>query len=237
MKESSLGGKAEMGREERQALHGQAYVDRFERQPISRIALLVPLMELSGTEKIIDIGCGNALALAALGGSFGTYTGIDFSAPFIEAARARALALGVENAAFFCGSAEAHAEKNTARYDVALVLDISEHVYDKEWLLILQSVLRMLKTNGRLFLHTPNSAFLVEIMKEKNIILKQFPEHIRVRSMEQNIGLLRQAGFDIAASRVLPHYNFLRVMHPLSRLPVIGQYFAARLFIEAIKPA
>lgn len=232
-----MGGKAVMGRDEREALHGQAYVDRFERQPISRIARLVPLMELGGTEKIIDIGCGNALALAALNSCFGTYTGIDFSAPFIEAARARAHTLGVKNTAFFCGSAEAFADKNSECFDVALVLDISEHVYEEEWLLILRAVFRMLKKKGRLFLHTPNSAFFIEILKEKNIILKQFPEHIGVRSMEQNTGLLRQAGFGIGASRLLPHYNFFRILHPISGLPVIGRYFAARLFIEAIKPA
>lgn len=232
-----MGDKAEIDREERQALHGEAYVERFERQPISRITRLVPFMGLEGTEKIVDIGCGSALSLAALGGSFGSYTGIDFSAPFIEAAQARARALGAENTAFFCGSAEAFAEENTNRFDVALVLDISEHVYDEEWLLILQAIFRMLKAGGRLFLHTPNSAFLIEILKEKNIILKQFPEHIAVRSMAGNTGLLQQAGFAVRSARALPHYNILRVLHPLSMLPGIGRYFAARLFIEAEKPA
>ncbi len=232
-----MGEKAEIGREERQSLHGEAYVARFEHQPISRIARLVPLMGLTGDEEIVDIGCGSALSLAALDGRFGAYTGIDFSAPFIEAARARAGALGAENAAFFCGSAEAFAEENAGRFDVALVLDISEHVYDKEWLLILQAAFRMLKADGRLFLHTPNSAFLIEILKEKNIILRQFPEHIAVRNMAENTGLLQEAGFVVRTARALPHYNILRVLHPLSRLPGIGRYFAARLFIEAGKPA
>ncbi len=229
--------KAEIGREERKALHGEAYVERFEReQPIKRITRLVPLMGLGGREEIIDIGCGNALSLTALNGCFGSYAGVDFSAPFIEAARTRARSLGIENAEFFCGSAKAFAEENVGRFDVALALDISEHVYDKEWFHILRAIHKMLKAGGRLFLHTPNSSFFVEILKEKNIILKQFPEHVAVRTMDENIQLLREAGFRIRAARTLPHYNILSILHPLSRLPQIGRHFTARLFIEAGKP-
>lgn len=233
-----MGDEAEIGREERKALHGDAYVERFGRlQSASRIARLVPLMGLGGDEKIVDIGCGNALSLAALDGCFGSYTGLDFSPPFIEAAQARARKLGIDNAEFFCGSAESYAAENAGRFDVALALDISEHVYDKEWCLILRAIHQMLKPGGRLFLHTPNAAFLVEILKQRNIILKQFPEHIAVRNLDQNTELLRRAGFGISAAHTLPHYNVLSILHPLSGLPLVGRHFAARLFIEAGKPA
>lgn len=229
--------KTDLGKEERKALHGEAYVERFERaQAINRITRLVPLMAMDGTEKIVDIGCGNALSLTALNGRFSSYAGIDFSAPFIKAARLRARSLGIENAEFFCGSAEAFAEENATKFDVALALDISEHVYDTEWLIMLRAVYKMLKAGGRLFVHTPNSTFFVEIMKEKNIILTQFPEHIAVRTMDENIQLLQEAGYGIRAAHTLPHYNFLSVLHPLSKVPHIGRHFVARLFIEAEKP-
>lgn len=227
----------ELGREERKALHGEAYVERFEREQSSkRIARLVPLMGLNGTEDIVDIGCGNAMSLSVLGGCFGSYSGVDFSQPFIDAARERARLLAIESAEFFCGSAESYAEHNANRFDVALALDISEHVYDKEWLLILRAIHKLLKVKGRFFVHTPNIGFFIEKLKDKNIILRQFPEHIAVRSMEENVELLRKAGFRIRSARAIPHYNRLSLLHPLSHLPLIGRFFEARLFIEADKP-
>jgi 2-polyprenyl-6-hydroxyphenyl methylase/3-demethylubiquinone-9 3-methyltransferase len=231
-----LGDKARLGTEERKALHGADYAERFEyAHPIERITRLVPLMSLTGNEKLVDIGCGNALSMTAMKGRYDAYTGVDFSAPFIKAARNRAQSHGILNAEFFCGSAEDFAVDNADRFDVALALDISEHVYDDEWLGILIAIHRMLLPGGRLFLHTPNLEFFVERMKDKNFLLKQFPEHIAVRSMQGNIRLLHDAGFEIRHAQNLPHYNWLSVLHPLSRIPGLGRYFGARLFIEAVK--
>ena len=227
----------EVGREERKALHGGAYVERFEReQSVKRISRLVPMMGLTGTEKIVDIGCGNAMSLSVLYGCFGSYSGVDFSEPFIEAAQERARTLAIENTEFFCGSAESYAENHANRFDVALALDISEHVYDEEWQLILRAIYKLLKTGGKLFVHTPNLDFFIERLKARNIVLKQFPQHVAVRTMEQNVQLMQKAGFRIRVARALPHYNRLAILHPLSHLPQIGKYFEARLFIEAEKP-
>lgn len=218
-------------------MHGDAYVERFQHeQSENRIARLVPLMHLNGTEQIVDIGCGNAMSLSALDGQFQSYAGVDFSEPFIAAAQERARSLSIGNAEFFCGSAESYADKNANRFDVALAFDISEHVYDKEWLLILQAIHKLLRVGGKLFIHTPNLGFFIERLKAKNLVLKQFPEHIAVRTMEQNIELLEDAGFRIRSARALPHYNRLAALHPLSHLPLIGHFFEARLFIEAEKP-
>jgi len=231
-----LGDKARLGTEERKALHGADYAERFEyAHPIERITRLVPLMSLSGNEKLVDIGCGNALSMTAMKGHYEAYTGVDFSMPFIKAARSRAQSHGILNAEFYCGSAEDFAVDNADRFDVALALDISEHVYDDEWLGISLAIRRMLLPGGRLFLHTPNLEFFVERMKDKNFLLKQFPEHIAVRSMQGNIRILRNAGFKIRHAQNLPHYNWLSVLHPLSQLPGLGRYFGARLFIEAVK--
>jgi hypothetical protein len=67
-------------------------------------------------------------------------------------------------------------------------------------------------------------------------VLPQFPEHIAVRSDRQMVDLLAEAGFrrDAIKVRYIPHYNFLRIVHPLSYLPAIGRHFRARLWIEAV---
>ena len=227
----------EKDEDERKALHGKSYVERFERdQSIRRIDRLVPLMGLRGGEKIVDIGCGNALALDALKGNFRSYTGLDFSVPFIEAAKSRARSMNLQNAEFYCESAQAFTERSVEKFDVALALDLSEHVYDEEWHLILSAIHNMLRVGGRLYIHTPNLDFFIELMKKNDFVLKQFPEHIAVRSMSENKELLTGAGFRLTAAHVLPHYNVLSVLHPLSRIPFIGKFFGARLFIEAVKP-
>ncbi len=227
----------EVGREERKAMHGDAYVERFEQeQSIRRISRLIPMMDLKGSEEVVDIGCGNALSLTALDGRFGTYAGVDFSKPFIEAAQQRAHSLAIENVEFFCGSAESYAEVNAERFDIALAFDLSEHVYDAEWLQILKAIHKLLKVGGKLFIHTPNLDFFIERLKANNVILKQFPEHVAVRTMAQNVELIQNAGFHIRSTNALPHYNRLSVLHLFSHIPLVGKYFEARLFIEAFRP-
>ena len=70
-------------------------------------------------------------------------------------------------------------------------------------------------------------------MKHHNFIIKQYPQHIAVRSPEANGKLLVEAGFSINKMKLIPHYNVLRVIHFLSHTPFFGKYFKARIFIEA----
>ena len=84
-------------------------------------------------------------------------------------------------------------------------------------------------------LHTPNAEFVVEIMKARNLLLRQFPEHIAVRNAEDNRRFLERAGFVDVSVHFLPHYNILSLVHPMSFIPLIGKYFQARIFIVATK--
>ena len=115
-------------------------------------------------------------------------------------------------------------------------MDVSEHVPDDEWRDALRSIRRALKPGGVLYLHTPNADFFLEMMKERNFIFRQFPVHIAVRDTADNTALLVDAGFEIRRVDLLPHYNVLRYLHPLSALPIVGKYLAARIFIRAGNP-
>lgn len=219
------------------ALHGREYAERFDRMHGRRRLLqLLPLMHLDGSEDLVDFACGNGLLAAEVHGRVRSYTGVDFSQPFIDLAEARAAKLGATNLAFTCASIEDFCAAHPARFDVACAFDFSEHVYDGEWLRLLARMRSALRPAGRLYLHTPNAGFLLERMKAANFILRQSPEHVAVRGMEANLRLLREAGFGIRAAQVVRHYNLLRHLHGLRRLPVIGRWFEARLFIEAVAP-
>lgn len=220
--------------QELKALHGQAYVDAFNSgQSPMRLERLLARIALDPAADIVDYGCGNGLLMQHLAPRVHSYTGVDFSEPFIAAARARQQALHIGNAVFACEDIQRFAASHAAQFDAAFAMDFSEHVYDADWLVILRSIRSTLKAGGVFYLHTPNLDFLIERMKQHGILLRQFPEHIAVRTPEHNMRLLHEAGFTAVTVSLIAHYNILQLLHPLSFLPWIGKYFKARIFIQA----
>jgi len=217
-------------------MHSGEYVDNYERKPISRLARLVPRMALKPEEELADFACGNAMLLPLTHALIRHYHGIDFSADFIQAAERRARHHGISNCSFYCEDIVDFCKAHPGHFDVATALDFSEHVDDKDFIQIFSAIRSSLREGGRLYLHTPNLTFFLELLKQYGI-LPQFPQHIAVRDTAHNIRLLEQCGFSRGCISVeeLPHYNAMRVVHPLRALPGIGKFFAARLFIECRK--
>ena len=219
------------------ALHGRDYAERFDRvHGRRRLQQLLPLMQLTKGDDLVDFACGNGLLAAEVHDRVHSYTGVDFSQPFVDLAHARAARLGARNLGFKCTSIAEFGATHPRRFDVACAFDFSEHVPDDEWRVVLADMRRSLKTGGRLYLHTPNAGFILERLKRRNLILRQSPEHVAVRDMASNLELLRESGFTIAAAHFVRHYNVLRYLHPLRHAPVIGSWFEARIFIEARAP-
>jgi SAM-dependent methyltransferase len=218
-------------------LHGREYAERFDRMHgHRRLQQLLPLMRLTKGDDLVDFACGNGLLAAEVYERVGSYTGVDFSQPFIDLAIARAARLGARNLQFECASIGEFCATHAQRFDVACAFDFSEHVPDVEWRRILADMRGSLKSGGRLYLHTPNAAFVLEWLKRRNLILRQSPEHVAVRDMPGNLELLRESGFSIVAAHFVRHYNVLRFLHPLRHAPSIGSWFEARIFIEARAP-
>jgi cyclopropane fatty-acyl-phospholipid synthase-like methyltransferase len=221
--------------DERKRLHSGAYVEQYERKPPRRIENLLRLMQLSKAATVVDVGCGNGIIIEYISQHVGKYVGVDFSQEFIDIARSRAARIGADNVTFECALIDDFCKRNRNVFDVAFAFDLSEHVYDEEWSEIVGSIYSCLKPGGHFYLHTPNAGFFVEMLKDKDLILRQFPEHVAVRGIDENKRFLHEAGFCQAHARLIPHYNALRYLHPLSFLPWIGKYFAARIFIDAVK--
>jgi len=217
-------------------LHDQGYMDRLlKNESCGRVLQLLKYIDLKGDPDVVDFACGNGIVLEFLYQQVGDYYGVDFSPYAIENANFRKKKLGATNAHFFCESIQSFCKKNLEKFDIGIAFDFSEHVCDEEWLQVLSSIKHSLKKGGKLYVHTPNGKFFIEIMKRKNFILKQFPEHIAVRSARQNINVLEKAGYKFTDIKYLPHYNILKYIHILSFIPWLGRYFKARLFITAEK--
>jgi 2-polyprenyl-6-hydroxyphenyl methylase/3-demethylubiquinone-9 3-methyltransferase len=216
--------------------YGRDYVERFVRvhSPV-RLQRLLQYVELRPADRIADFACGNAMLMPYVAPRVASYVGIDFSEDFIKKANEKKNLMGFRNAEFYCSDINVFCENNRDRFDRAFAMDVSEHVYDDDWLEILVSIRKSLKAGGTLYLHTPNALFFVEEMKRHSFLLRQFPGHVAVRSPEENARLLTKAGYRILRLMLIPHYNALRFIHMFSYAPFLGKYLKARIFIEAVK--
>ena len=216
------------------SLYNEAYVASFElTQSPLRISGLINYMELDCSQDVVDFACGSGMLTPHIAPLVKSYTGVDFSEPFIRTANQKKETLSVTNVEFVCSEITDFCRERKNRYNTGFALDFAEHVYDKEWLEILRSIRTSIKSGGTLYLHTPNGDFIVEKMKKRNFLLKQIHDHVAVRTPGENIRLLEQAGYQNIHIKFIPHYCILKILHPLSCLPFIGKYFKARLFIEA----
>lgn len=210
-------------------LHSGDYVERFKTSPTFRVARLVPRMNIGPDDAVLDLGCGTGMLLHYLN-AFGSYDGVDFSADFIRIAKDTNPA--PQKANFHCEDIVSFCAARPASFDVATTLDFSEHVDDATFKQIYSAIRCALKPGGKLYLHTPNLAFFIERAKDVGI-MRQFPEHIAVRTGDRNAALIRDCGFENVQIEAVAHYNILKYFHPLRHLPLVGRYFEARLWITA----
>jgi len=226
--------ESKLSREQIRNLYRNDYVQDFEKTHKIRLSRLIPLMNLQHDDYVADFGCGNGMLMDLIHDKIGFYNGIDFSQEFINAAKRRKNLLSIKNASFFCESIKDFCARHPQTFDKAFAMDLSEHIYDEDWLVITRAIRTSLKLSkdGIFYLHTPNKGFVIESMKNKGII-RQFPEHIAVRNTHHNINLLKQSGFSRVKVIYLPHYlGQLAWLHYFTKLPVVGKYFKARLFFE-----
>ncbi|MFC1730976.1 class I SAM-dependent methyltransferase [candidate division KSB1 bacterium] len=182
-----------------------------------------------------DYGCGNGIFLDLIHDKINKYDGIDLSESYIELAKLRQKENKIDNAEFFCASIEEFSKKVQARYDKIFSFDFSEHLYDEDCLRIFAQMRTTLKEGGKLYIHTPNGDFFIELLKKRGI-LKQFEEHIGVRNRKEYVKLLGKIGFSHIEVQYLPHYvTLLKFMHLLSYIPFVGKFFKARLWIICTK--
>lgn len=217
--------------EEIKSLYIGKYVNNLSKQTIRKNRRLLKYVEFEKTDKVVDFGCGDGRFAHLINNQIKEYIGIDFSADFITTAQEKILGKEITNVSFICDDIISFCKKNPNTFDKAFALDFTEHVYDEELLKILISIGTSLKKDGELYIHTPNGEYFIEILKKIGI-LKQFPEHIAIRSGKEYNKLLKDAGFNRISIYYISHYErILRSFHFLSYIPLCGRYFKARIFM------
>jgi cyclopropane fatty-acyl-phospholipid synthase-like methyltransferase len=225
----------EAQKDELRDLYRSDYVSSYHQEPGPRLERLIDLADLSADMTVVDFGCGNGLLLDVLHGRVGTYYGVDFSDEFITEARLMHAGLKQDRGAFsfHAQSISEFCDGHHGAIDRAFALDFSEHLYDDDLLAVFESIRTCLRPGGRFYLHTPNRDFIIETLKARGI-MRQLPEHIAVRNASATTALLERAGFTQVRVAFLAHYlPVLSWLDRFSRVPGLGRFMRARLFIDA----
>src|ERR1700682_5282817 len=221
--------------EQLRAIYDQSYVDQYDPHAVQRMRRMLPFFGLSGREVVADFGCGNGVLLELIGPRVREYVGVDFSEAFVRAAERRRDALRIQNATFQCSDIVAFCAEHPNQFDAAFALDFSEHIYDDQFQRIFRAIHDALKPGAALFLHTPNGEYFIERLRSRGI-LERIEGHVAVRAAERHPALLAECGFANVHVRYLAHYLKLASrFHGLRRLPLVGRYFRARLFLTCRK--
>lgn len=115
-------------------------------------------------KQVLDVGCGGGLLSEAMARGGAAVTGLDLGAETVRVADLHAAASGL-TIRYSCESAEAHAQRSPAAYDVVTCMEMLEHVPEPE--AVLRTLHDLAKPGGHVFVSTLNrnlKSFLLAIV-------------------------------------------------------------------------
>jgi SAM-dependent methyltransferase len=186
---------------------------------------------------VLDVGCAAGEQAIRLAPMVRRVTGIDSSPAAIALARARVRGIG--NADFVEADATSLAGFADASIDKVMAIDFVEHVTDAELLRLLEAAWRVLRIGGRLVIYTPCRTHYVERLKANNLVLRQIPGHIAVRTPTHYERLFARQPWKVIDRFFLPStYPLFGLFDRLlGAVPAIGGLFRFRYCIALQKAA
>ena len=79
-------------------LYGEKYVESYIKKTPLRLLRLMKYIRIDRSFRVADFACGNAMLMELLAPKVKSYTGVDFSEPFIRAANEKKERLSIRNA-------------------------------------------------------------------------------------------------------------------------------------------
>lgn len=221
------GPSEDMGREQERI--GQAFYDAsgyFEGEadhlldhdsPFQRhrVRKVLELWTPGPEDRVVDLGCGWGTFDFALADRVGEMVGVDFSERSIEICHRRLEEDPRENVRFLRADA-GDTGLEAGVWDVILAADLFEHLYPDDSERVACEAFRLLRPGGRFVTWTPHRGHILEVLKNRDIILKRDVTHVDYKSMADMKRLLGGAGFEI--ERAYYAESHLPVLRTLERL-------------------
>jgi cyclopropane fatty-acyl-phospholipid synthase-like methyltransferase len=166
---------------------------RFQRY---RIGKVLEIHRPRPTDRVVDLGCGWGTFSFALADRVGEVVGVDFSERSIAMCEQRLSEKPTPNLGFLCADG-GDTGLDGGAYDVVLAADLFEHLYPDDSARVASEAFRLLKPGGRFSTWTPHRGHILEVLKNRDIILKRDVSHVDYKSMTAMKRLLADAGFGI----------------------------------------
>jgi cyclopropane fatty-acyl-phospholipid synthase-like methyltransferase len=199
-----------------------------------RIAKVTELAAPQPTDRVVDVGCGWGTFGFALADRVAEVVGVDFSEKSIEFCRRRLETTPRPNVQFVCADAGATGLPGGA-YDLVIAADFFEHLYPDDSVRVAKEALRLLAPGGRFATWTPHRGHVLEVLKNRNIILRRDVTHVDYKSMADMRRLLSDAGFTIeGAYYTESHVPGLRIVERI--LGPVAPFLRRRIAVLGRKP-
>lgn len=162
-----------------------------------RVKKVLELHLPRATDAVVDLGCGWGTFSFALAARVRSVVGVDFSVRSIEFCERRKRQIApTPNLSFLCADGGDTGLPESS-FDVVLAADLFEHVYPDDSQRIAREAYRLLKPGGRFSTWTPHRGHILEVLKNRDIVLKRDISHVDYKSMADMKKLLTDAGFEI----------------------------------------
>ena len=184
---------------------------------------------------VLDLGSARGDVCFLLAPLVKEAVGVDASERALEIAETERARRGLDNVRFVAGDVATLTAIPDRSIDVAGAFDLLEHIDDATVKEMLRALARVVKPGGRFVAYTPNREHYVERLKARNILLKQFPQHIAVRRPREIASLLESEGWHVDALTYSPApFPGVRwIEKALWRVPGIGRLFRYRILLSA----
>jgi cyclopropane fatty-acyl-phospholipid synthase-like methyltransferase len=199
-----------------------------------RVARVDALARPSPSDRVVDLGCGWGTFCFAFADRVASIVGVDFSERAIGLCRERLDAAPKPNVSFRCADAGATGLAAGA-YDLVIAADLFEHLYPDDSARVAREAYRLLAPGGRFATWTPHRGHVLEVLKNRNLVLKRDVTHVDYKSMAAMKRLLSDAGFTIErAYYAESHVPGLRIVERL--LSPLVPFLRRRIAVLGRKP-
>lgn len=190
------------------------YQSRFQQYRITKV---LDIHTPGPTDRVVDLGCGWGTFDFALADRVAEIVGVDFSQRSIEICERRLAEEPKKNVRFLQADA-GDTGLEAGFYDVVLAADLFEHLYPDDSTRVAREAYRILKPGGRFVTWTPHRGHILEVLKNRDLILRRDVTHVDYKSMRAMKELLTGAGFQIEkAYYAESHLPVLRTIERLTQ--------------------